>query len=193
MNMKRVFSAFLMILMMGTTSVVSAQVWVGGHIAINHTDESMDLSDHTYNTVTFAPTIGYDLNEKLALAASLVYSHGSQSTETKIGTMGVGTNSYTFEPFVRYSFAEMGQLRFFVDGGLIYGITHSNGIKGNMLKAGAFITPGVSYSLNERISLVAGFGGVNYSHSWHTKTDDSRNAFGLDFDSDLYLGFHIHL
>lgn len=176
-------------LLMCISSAASAQVWIGGSLGYNHAEIGYDEKGYDFgNTTTdlfhIAPEIGYNLNDKFAVALACSYSHNDGSY-----------NLWSFNPYVRYHFAESGPIRFFIDGGFIYSHGHLNGMETDIDTFGFSFNPGVSYAINERLGLVAHLGELGYTHG-HVEAPVgcySNNNFNLGVTNTLSLGMYFNL
>jgi hypothetical protein len=105
--MKKVFLTSVVAMM---SFVASAQMWMGG--AVGFGIEDPDVGDKI-TTVTIAPEVGYTLNEKWDIAAAFNYSYEKQGDIKNTG--------WAIEPYARYTFAEVGIAKFFIEGAVAYG------------------------------------------------------------------------
>lgn len=180
----------ILALLTSISGVASAQVWIGGNLGYNHSETQYDeilgnlSGSSTTDNFFIAPEIGYTLNDKFAVALSIGYNHSDGSS-----------NQWNFNPYVRYHFAESGPIRFFVDGGLIYGLAHLNGMETNIYTYGFSFNPGVSYAINERLGLVAHLGELGYTHGHVDATVGcySNNNFNFGVTNTLSLGLYFNL
>lgn len=191
--MKKLISSA--VILAANVTVASAQMWLGGNIGFNRNTTTDGDKERVLNAVSIAPTIGYDLNEKLALAAMISYSHVSTSYENYANNNSAAQNTYAIRPFLRYYFTECGKLRFFVDGGVGAAISHISGTDYETVDFSCHLSPGISYPVNDRISLVAGFGGLSYTRTLDSDhdTDFTASSFAFDLSTDLYFGFYLNL
>ncbi|MCD8236134.1 MAG: porin family protein [Prevotellaceae bacterium] len=170
----------LLTAIMGVFAMVSnAQVWVGGSLGFDYTDVK-DAGSVT--SVSFAPEVGYNLNDKWAIGISIEEQYVNVSPEHGSSDNG---NNFAIAPFARYTFANSGKVSFFVDGGVIFGSTEfntSNGFqKFNDSESywGIGIRPGVKIGLTDRLSLVTKLGYFGYQHM----EDINEFGFGIDNNS----------
>lgn len=116
-------------------------------------------------------------------------------------------NAFTVEPYVRASYAKMGPVRLFVDGGFAFATykdTYSAGVGSssesvsddarNAWQIG--FKPGIALDLNEHFSFIAHAGFLGYRHSdpkkYNSALEDGiyGNGWGFDFKSNsLTFGF----
>lgn len=148
----------------------NAQIWVGGSLGANFTTPDYDGAE-TLKEFTISPEVGYTLNDNWDIA--LAINTGIQSYD------GESATSFSIEPYARYTFANMGKVSFFVDGGFSYGTTEELGADGKATEGvDAFtvgVRPGVKFAVNEKLGLVAKLGYLGY-----TNVKDSYSAFGFN-------------
>lgn len=170
--MKKVFLVAAVAMM---SFAASAQVWVGGNLGFAVNEPEVGEKTTSY---TIAPEVGYSLNEKWDIAAALNYSHSKQGD--------LKNTSWAIEPYARYTFAESGIVKFFVEGGFGYGNveTENAGVKvdGSQLYVG--VRPGIKVDVNDNLAVVTKLGFLGYED-----VEDTRTSFGFNVGSnDLSLG-----
>ena len=96
----------------------NAQVWLGGSLGFNYDKQSVKHGGSSSNTTfSIAPEIGYSLNDKWDLALAL--------NESLISVKDGDTmNSFTINPYARYTYYTTGKVGFFVDLGFSVGTTN---------------------------------------------------------------------
>ena len=157
-------------------ATMNAQTWVGGSLGFStkHTNGN----ETSTKEFSISPEIGYNLDENLAVAVELRYTHKNPAA-------GTNENSYSIRPYARYTFLKAGNFSVFADGGLNYTTTHQQGADNNDNTLGVFVAPGLGYALSEKVCIVAHFGdGLTYNHEW-TKDVSRSNNFGLDLTNGL--------
>jgi len=213
--MKKVL--LLCALMASTVTIASAQMWVGGSLSWTNqnsktTDDLDNLieystisADRTSNEISFAPEIGYDLNDRWSVALSLAYAHNSVSTDyhynndpldcfpSPVINQNSSVNSWAINPYVRYRVASFGNLNLFVDAGVAYQLSHTCGSDDTANGVVFHVNPGLSYRLNDRFVLVSHIGGIDYRHMWYDKADYESNIFRMGLSNGLSVGFYVYL
>ena len=112
--MKKIFLAALVA---ASAMTANAQVWIGGEAGYNTSKSTFDGNKlESMNNVTVLPEVGYSLNEKFDVAVAIGFKHGDNSNANNVID---NSNSFVLHPYVRYSYAKVGDLKFFVDGGVI--------------------------------------------------------------------------
>lgn len=203
-------------LMASTVTIASAQMWVGGSLSWTNqsndvTQEIDDLIEYNYsreensNTISFAPEIGYDLNDRWSVALSLGYAHSSITYEyfynnvpsdcfpTLNSKQTSAVNTWSFNPYVRYRAASYGKLNLFVDAGVGYALSHLCGSDETAYAVRFHVNPGLSYRLTDRFVLVSHIGGIEYQNQWYDKADYSNSTFKIGLSNSLSVGFYVYL
>lgn len=201
-------------LMASTFTIASAQMWVGG--SLSWTNQSNDvtrevdelfgdnyLKEETSNTISFAPEIGYDLNNRWSVALSLGYAHSSVTAEYSYNTPGCfqgngskqtsAVNTWAINPYVRYRAVSYGKLNLFVDAGVGYALSHLCGSDETANVVRFHVNPGLSYRLTDRFVLVSHIGGIEYQNQWYDKADVTHSTFNLELSNGLSVGFYVYL
>lgn len=141
-----------------------AQFYVGGGFGL------VTNADTRSSTFNFSPELGYNLSDTFAVGGALGYI---------TNRTGDYTHSYfSIRPYVRYTFAEVGPLNFFIDGAIE--LTTYRGGDGSW-EIGVY--PGVALPLNDRFSLVAHIGELSFN---------SGSTFTLALDNTLSAGLYYH-
>ena len=166
----------------------NAQVWIGGEIGLTTSKTTNDGEDVKSGTdITVAPEIGYSINDKWDIAVALNYTHSSATTNI-YGPYNYETqsNSFSINPYVRYTFFKAGNFSAFLDGGVGYGFTHFQGADDDVNDFFVAIKPGFAYKVSPKVSLVAHFGDLSYDHSW--VGDYKTNKFGIGLNNTVSFG-----
>lgn len=181
--------AFAMVAM-----VSSAQIYVGGSLGLNstankHSYDGTTTSHSGRNTLTFAPEVGWIMDDTWSFGATLNYT--SITNKNKISETSNSSSSWSLNPYARYTFYTSGNLSCFADGVLGIG-----GPSDNTTKISVAVRPGIALNLTENISLVStvnllSYTSVIYSNNKQKKTDSnfnlSANTSNLAFS--LYYTF----
>jgi hypothetical protein len=169
----------------------NAQVWLGGSLGFNYTKQSIKGgSDASMTTFSIAPEIGYSLNDKWDLALAL--------NESLISVKDGDTmNSFTINPYARYTYYTTGKVGFFLDLGFTVGTTNLGSddedsfykTDDNATTWGIGVRPGVKYAASDKVTFVASLGLLGFEQY---KLDDYKlSSFGLNVDgSALKFGLY---
>lgn len=209
--MKKVFMTLAAV---AAFSFANAQLFVGGSLGFS--SQSGKTNDNYTTTVgslttsyeteykspsssefVIAPKVGFYLNEKLAVGASLIFDRYSKTefdypqlwdnnSEVENSYKNIGT-AFGIAPFVRYHFAEWNNLSLFgeLTVGMMWGNTKDVATVDNKettldgpktFAFGVSLTPGVAYKINEHIQLEATLDvfGLNYMYEKMTETTDEE-------------------
>ena len=118
---------------------------------------------------------GYKINDKWDVAVAL--------NESFIAVDGEFYNTFTFEPYARYTFAKTGIASFFVDGGIGVG---ASGFEGDDVFGDSRFNfylgfrPGVNIALSQKVGMVAKLGFIGYEF-----VDDAYHTFGINLNNSL--------
>jgi hypothetical protein len=158
----------------------NAQVWAGGKLGFTAT--SGDAYAETQTQVAIAPEIGYSINDKVDVAAAIGFS----LLNNRNGVKDANVTEFTVEPYVRYTFAEAGIAKFFVDGYVGFGSYKPKGVDATTtFKVG--VRPGVKVALSDDVCLVSTLGNLGYK-----TVKDTYNQFGLNLDNAITFGIYFN-
>jgi hypothetical protein len=158
----------------------NAQVWAGGKLGFNAT--SGDAYAETETQLTIAPEIGYTINDNWDVAAAINFS----LLNNRAGIKDANVTEFTVEPYARYTFAEAGIAKFFVDGYVGFGSYKPKGVDATTtFKVG--VRPGVKVALSDDICLVSTLGNLGYK-----TVKDSYNQFGFNLDNAINFGIYFN-
>ncbi len=167
----------------------NAQIWVGGEVGFS-ADKTKENGEKLQNSASFRllPEIGYTINDQFDIALLIGLDHGNARNINK--GLETNYNSFILNPYARYKFAKAGDFTFFVDGGFAYKYTHWSEEPDNQNEWVIAIKPGISYSLSEKVSLVAHVGDLGYSFA--KQGDIKYNKFGVGVDGNaLTFGAYV--
>lgn len=183
----------------------NAQVWIGGNLGV-HTDKTKieDTEIGTNTTVEIAPEIGYNLNEKWAVALQLGYQYSSNAANVLGSTDLKGSvNTFSIKPYARYTFVKAGNFSAFCDGYLSYETAHVRNIDNNYNAMSVGLTPGIAYAISPKVTLVAHIGDLSYAHGWHDRdvqfgeisstVTEKNNAFDFNIKNSISFGAYVNL
>jgi opacity protein-like surface antigen len=199
-KMKKLFVVFLIACSSLSTF---AQIFVGGSFGISTNGGSTTVNGTTtdkVSTLTFNldPKVGMYLNDKMAVGLNLGFDV-TRSNDHRDPKTIVRTSIYSFAPFLRYHLVEMGPVSIFGEGSIGVGFQRSKTKRGDVSVDGPKTTlfgigvqPGVSYKINDHISIEAYLGGISYNLTSTKEDDDNKDkdhTFGINFSTNLNLGF----
>lgn len=172
--------------------MANAQIYVGGSLGF----ESSKADKEADNLITWSvmPEIGFALNDAISFGLQGGFSSQELEEDEK-------AKSFVIAPYVRYTFAKSGLVRFFIDAGVtVTSINISNGyyyitgdyydyytgeVKGTNIGFG--IRPGVRIAASDHVSLVAQLGYFGYSANSDDLGGGSSIGLGID-NTDISFG-----
>jgi hypothetical protein len=171
----------------------SAQIWVGGSLGANFKTPDFDGAE-TLKEFTISPEVGYTLNDKWDIAVAINTNLASCDGES--------ATSFAIEPYARYTFANMGNVSFFVDGGFSFGTTETlptgeavededaeDEATGGQDSFAIGVRPGIKYAVNEKLSFVAKLGWLGYKNVKDVESNFGFNASGAAISFGAYWNF----
>lgn len=166
-------------------ATMNAQVYVGGSLGF----ESTSHDGNTNSELTLMPEIGYALDDNLAVGIAFGYAQDKSTVKQNNVEVSVTDKKFKINPYLRYTFLNLDKVNVFVDGGLEYVHTDSEGYKTNTFGVG--VRPGVAVNLNDKLSFVSHFGWLGYKNS---KADEdgakAYNTFGFNVSSAVSFGLY---
>ena len=158
---------------------------------LNYTSNTISDTDYKDSEFTFSPSVGYFIDDNIALELALYVGSDSQDNgagnESKYNSFGGGIGAvYFFTPDSKFSFTTGASLAY------VSSKSEFNGIKSddsyNVFSIG--VLPGVSYFVSEAFALRASIGVLSYA-SGKSTTDGAlaSNTFNLNLDlSEVNFG-----
>lgn len=174
--MKKLFLTFVAAII---SLSASAQGYVGGEVGFWR-----NFSDNK-TTFSVAPEVGYNLSDTWAMGVTFQYVHAYEK--------GVKINAVTFDPYARFTYAKLGPVNLFLDGGFGIAVYKEKDADDSNVGWNVGIKPGVAVNLTDKLSFVAHIGFLGYrdsndDHPWAYYGDD---GFGFDISgNDLTFGLY---
>lgn len=157
----------------------NAQFYVGGSFGFESAKADKDADNTTAWSIV--PEIGYNIDDKLAVGLQIGY--GQMDIEGDLTG-----SELILAPYARYTFAESGIVKFFVDGGLTY-TSYGSDLEGNTWGIG--IRPGINIAASEKVGLVAKLGYIGYSKNSDELGGGSSFGLGVD-NTDISFGVYFN-
>ncbi len=183
---------------MATT--MNAQWYIGGGLGVGFDKTATPTTavinnlpvtvEQTVKTTTFSilPEIGYNINENWAIAGKIAVGGESRYKEEHGALVEKSVTTFTVSPYARYTFAQIDDLSFFVDGGIHF---TSYG-KDNGSSFGIGIQPGLAYKVADGVTLAAKFG--YFGWKTYDKEAGNKDQCGLGIDgNNLEFGIYFDL
>lgn len=175
-------------LIVSAVIISNAQYFVGGSIGFNHYGGKLDngttsVDKTSGSTFSFAPKGGMFLSDKIMVGLQLSIASSNVKTPGMVEQVD-RAKVFGIMPFGRYYAFRLNKIALFAQGnfGLAFGSEESTvgstTTEGPKTTAISFnIFPGISYDLNEMISLEASLNGLNIGISNVTeKLDDNKET-----------------
>lgn len=166
---------------------MNAQFWMGGSLGANFTKfndnmATLGYGDKTQTSLSFRPEVGYSLNDKWDICLGLGYGKLINANGIKDKTC----TEFLIAPYASYTFAKVGQVEFYVDGGVDFG-THK--VKDDDYTQKTFwvgVRPGVRLMLTDKVWFEAQVASLGYR-----SVQDETKEFGLNVDNNaLQFGMY---
>lgn len=161
---------------------MNAQVYLGGSFAFEAWSSQKKAGDKSETVFKIMPEIGYNLTDEWAIGTVI----GFQSDKFA-GVNGVSESAFTFNPYARYTFAKLGKVNFFVDGGVDF--TTASKADWNEIAIG--FKPGLAINLTDKFSFVSHLGFIGWDQLNPDGDDNNVSNFGLDL-SGMNLTFGLY-
>lgn len=174
------------IMMVAALAVASlsanAQVYLGGGVSFGTSKDAHPekVSVDSKTTIALRPEIGYKLDDQISFGIGLTYAHSKEGN--------FKTDSYGFEPYLRYTFARWNNVSFFGEVG--FGYTHDE--KSKDLKDDTEYTydkvntwyvgvrPGIAIDLTKNFTFLTKIGWLGYK-------SEKPDVDGMKASSDFGL------
>ncbi|MBR1926462.1 MAG: hypothetical protein IJ840_01725 [Bacteroidales bacterium] len=144
-------------------AIANAQIYAGGSLALSTN------SDAETTAVSIVPEVGYAVNAKFSVGASLGLNTYSISG-------GGSTNVIAVKPYVRYNFIQAGPVSFFTDAAFMY--MKPKNVDGSW-EIGLY--PGIAAPISGNLSAVAHLGALAYN---------SDTTFGIGLSNVASAGIY---
>ena len=164
---------------------MNAQVYIGGSVAIEAWSSQKLAGDKSETAFKIMPEIGYNLSDEWAIGTVIGY----QSDKFN-GVNGVSESTFSIAPYARYTFAKLGKVNLFVDGGLAF----TSASKADWTEIAVGFQPGLAVNLNDKLSFVSHIGFLGWDQLNPDGDDNNISKFGLNLDATnitfgLYYNF----
>jgi len=165
----------------------NAKYWFSGSIGFDNA--SLYTTDDKAKTLDFSPAFGMSIENDLELGVALgiVDNHYYRADNSVQQAF-----SFSFAPFIRYTFLQEGNFNLFVQGGFEYKVTSPSGF--NFWELSLKVEPGIRYMFSDHWSAVASCKGFYFSHmsepevAGYPDRELYKNKLGLGINTALNLG-----
>jgi hypothetical protein len=174
---------FLMTIAAAIAAVsVNAQVYLGGSVAFEAWSSQKNVGDKSETVFKIMPEIGYNLNEEWAIGTVIGYE-----SDKFAGVNGMSETAFTFNPYARYTFAKLGKVNLFVDGGVDF----TSASKADWSEIAVGFKPGLAVNLTDNISFVSHIGFIGWDQFNPDGDDNNISEFGLNLSgANLTFGLY---
>ena len=195
--MKKLTYLVLLVLLAGTTA--QAQYFLGGSFNFSNTGGSIKSENTTTDKETstsfgLSPQVGYFLSEDFAVGLGIGINSSREKSPGDPEVIDKSTG-FSIQPFARYYVLDLNKFSLFGEGQLSYSASSSKVETGGTTTEGPStstvgfsVFPGVSYDLNEKVSIEAFVNGFNLSYNHTTETTDVGDTEVKDRTSSFNLG-----
>lgn len=206
-NMKKLF--FTLSVVLATVCFASAQLFVEGNLGFSTTGGkttvgSTSTISPSLTSFNLTPSVGYMLSDDFHVGLGLNIGFSKSVTPGTPETTD-NTSLFGFAPFARYYAFRVNKFSLYAQGDMVWlfgsettkvGSTETDGPE--TTKFGINVTPGISYDLNDNISLMAQANLLRISYmnnssktvvgNTTTKTVSNNFNFGADLDNIMNVG-----
>ena len=162
--------------------VMDAQVYIGGNVAFEAWSSQKLAGDKSETVFKIMPEIGYNLNDEWAIGTVIGYQNDKFT-----GVNGISESAFTIAPYARYTFAKLGKVNLFVDGGLDF----TSASKADWTEIAVGFKPGLAVNLTDNLSFVSHIGFIGYDLVNPDGDDNNISKFGLSLDgTDISFGLY---
>ena len=165
--------ALFVIAALALSMTASAKYWFSGSVGFN--TESLYNTDTKATVLDFSPAFGMSIENSLELGVQLGIVDDKFFTSP---TAVQQVFSFSFAPFLRYTFLTEGNFNMFVQGGVEYGIVSPEGNKAWHITVQ--VQPGIRYMMSDHWSAVAKMDGFYFTHC-----NDPEDPIGGDFKNNV--------
>lgn len=161
---------------------MNAQVYLGGSVAFEAWSSQKLAGDKSETVFKIMPEIGYNINDEWAIGTVIGYMSDKFN-----GVNGVSENAFVFNPYARYTFAKLGKVNFFVDGGVDF----TTASKADWTELAVGLKPGLAVNLTNNVSFVSHIGFIGYDLINPDGDENNTSKFGLNLSgSDVTFGLY---
>lgn len=168
----------------------SAQWYVGGSIGGSYSN--LESTNTTAWAISISPEAGYIINENWAVGGQISYGKAVTKVESQyLNKTEIDVDLFCVNPYAIYAPIKFNNFAICAEMGVIFAPEQS-GV--DFATFGAYITPLLTYSINEHIILKTELDFAELSVSGTTNGTISVGASVggdniIDFDEDLSIGF----
>ena len=164
---------------------MNAQFYAGGSVAFEAWSSQKLAGDKSETVFKIMPEVGYNLTDEWAIGATVGYQ-----SDKFHGVNSISESAFSIAPYARYTFAKLGKVNLFVDGGLAF----TSASKSDWTELAIGLAPGLAVNVTDNLSFVSHIGFIGYDQLNPDGDDNNITKFGLNLDSSnitfgLYYNF----
>lgn len=178
--------ALFVIAALALCMTANAKYWFSGSLGFN--TESLYNTDTKATVLDFSPAWGMSIENNMEIGVKLgIYDDKYFTSPTNVQQVF----SFSFAPFLRYTFLTEGDFNLFVEGGFEYKVVSPSGF--NFWLISFKVEPGIRYMMSDHWSAVAKCNGFAFTHMGEPEVGGYpgelyKNRVGLGIDTALSLG-----
>ena len=188
--MKSFATRLLVIAFLLTISFAAqAQIYVGGSIGGSY--GKVESTDAKSWSIRINPEVGYIINNKWAAGACLSYSKVARINNESVGETSASVSQFSINPYAVYAPIKFKNFAVCAEMGAVFSPKSSGSLYGTY---NAYITPLLTYSVNDHIILKTGLDFASLYISGTTAGTFNFSALvggdnALDIADDFSVGF----
>ena len=172
---------------------MSAQIYVGGSVAVNSFSSQKLAGDRSETAFKFMPEVGYNLNDECAVGCAFGYESDKfnmikdplRDPEGKFNS----ESAFSINPYARYTYLKAGKVNLFVDGGVEF----TSASKADWTRLAFGVKPGLAVNLTDQISFVSHLGFIGFDQLNPDGDDNNTTKVGVDLSgANLTFGLYFN-
>ena len=172
---------------------MSAQIYVGGSVAVNSFSSQKLAGDRSETAFKFMPEVGYNLNEEWAVGCAFGYESDKfnmikdplRDPKGKFNS----ESAFSINPYARYTYLKAGKVNLFVDGGVEF----TSASKADWTRLAFGVKPGLAVNLTDQISFVSHLGFIGFDQFNPDGDDNNTTKVGVDLSgANLTFGLYFN-
>ena len=168
---------------------MSAQIYVGGSVAVNSFSSQKFAGDRSETAFKFMPEVGYNLNEEWAIGCALGYESDKFNMINDPSGNFASESAFSINPYARYTYLKAGKVNLFVDGGVEF----TSASKADWTRLAFGVKPGLAVNLTDQISFVSHLGFIGFDQINPDGDDNNTTKVGVDLSgANLTFGLYFN-
>ena len=168
---------------------MSAQIYVGGSVAVNSFSSQKLAGDRSETAFKFMPEVGYNLNEEWAVGCAFGYESDKFNMINDPSENIASESAFSINPYARYTYLKAGKVNLFVDGGVEF----TSASKADWTRLAFGVKPGLAVNLTDQISFVSHLGFIGFDQLNPDGDDNNTTKVGVDLSgANLTFGLYFN-